>query len=190
MVVVMGLIPVLVSGVSENQLYPLQVLYSAVFSQDQWVLQVFRAVQRHITSQRVSTGSWSSWSGWSRCSSTCGRGLRTQVRKCVGQGKTNLCRGVSSRHHVCDNMPCKAGVMTHTSQCAEYDREEQHWVASYNNTRPAPDRCHLICKLGDTGDSKTMSLVRDGTDCMPRDRHRVCVQGKCQVRALYRGDVR
>ena len=147
------------------------------------MLQVFRAVQRHITSQRVSTGSWSSWSGWSRCSSTCGRGLRTQVRTCVGHGKTNLCRGVSSRHHVCDNRPCKAERLTHNSQCSEFDKAGQTWVSRYNYSRPVSDRCRLVCQDRDRDTvSKDMGMVRDGTDCMPRDRHTVCVRGECKVR--------
>ena len=110
------------------------------------------------------------------------------MRKCHGPDKTNICRGVAARHHVCDNKPCEKGGLSRGSQCAEFDTEGVHWVASYSSSEENSDKCTLDCELktmkreqrGGTV-TKTMAMVRDGTDCMPRDRHTVCVWGQCQV---------
>ena len=110
--------------------------------------------------------------------------MRSQVRKCIGPDKTNYCRGASARHHVCENMPCEKGGLTHSDQCEEFDTEGRHWVASYNSSRGEEDKCTLICQnTGHMGTPVTMrmAVVRDGTDCMPRNRHTMCVQGLCQV---------
>ena len=101
---------------------------------------------------------------------------------------TNLCRGVAARHHVCDNMPCEKGGLSRGEQCTVFDTEGEHWVASYNFTQGNGDKCALLCSVQTVNSrqmtetvTKTMGIVRDGTDCMPRDRHTVCVQGQCKV---------
>lgn len=47
-------------------------------------------------------GSWSSWLGWSSCSVTCGGGLQTRTRTCVGSG----CTGQSRQSRSCNTGGC------------------------------------------------------------------------------------
>ena len=99
-----------------------------------------------------------------------------------------MCRGVAARHYVCNNLPCERGGLTRSEQCSLFDREGEHWVVSYNSTQRDEHKCVLTCTQGIVNRwqtesvTKAMGIVWDGTDCWPRDRHTVCVQGQCQVR--------
>ena len=73
-------------------------------------------------------------------------------------------------------------------ECARWNSASEFWRASRNNSLGVDNQCLLVCErqivntnAWEIAETRVMSLVRDGTDCNPRDRHRVCLQGQCQV---------
>lgn len=63
---------------------------------------------------RVNTGSgstvegqWSCWTEWSECSATCGVGVRTRTRECLGQ---ESCNGPRLDRETCEMASCESLV--------------------------------------------------------------------------------
>ena len=49
----------------------------------------------------ISTAFWSPWQ-WKGCSSTCGEGIETFIRSCMGEGE---CQGDAIRQEKCEDLP-------------------------------------------------------------------------------------
>ena len=79
-------------------------------------------------------------------------------------------------------------MTTKNDECARWNSASEFWRASRNNSLGVDNQCLLVCErqivntnAWEIAETRVMSLVRDGTDCNPRDRHRVSLQGQCQV---------
>ena len=67
-------------------------------------------------------GSWSKWSSWESCSASCGEGIKTRDRICVGaaNGGENCPQGAVEEEAPCNDVPCPMdGRLTQWSEWAD-----------------------------------------------------------------------
>lgn len=71
--------------------------------------------ERPLPDSPSSTGEWGSWGSWSTCSVSCGGGVSTRTRSCVGTG----CAGSNSESRSCNSFSCP--IPSSDSNGAQYE---------------------------------------------------------------------
>ncbi|XP_060709812.1 ADAMTS-like protein 5 isoform X1 [Hemiscyllium ocellatum] len=133
----------------------------------------------------LSSGSeWNLWQSWSPCSSTCGGGVATRVRRCLIRhpfGKP--CPGDQRQYKVCATEDCPLGTKDFRQlQCAAYNGHQIpqirgaafEWVPFFG----APSPCELSCLAKGRMFYYNFGRVLDGTKCGAGS-HGICINGQC-----------
>ncbi|XP_034239314.1 papilin isoform X2 [Thrips palmi] len=122
-------------------------------------------------------GDWGPWSAPGACSRSCGGGVASQTRQCLGP----RCSGADLRYFSCNIQDCPpTAVDFRAEQCAEFDRqpfEDRYysWVPYTKST----EVCELNCMpRGERFYYRHRRKVADGTRC-DEERQDVCVDGRC-----------
>ncbi|CAN8029551.1 unnamed protein product, partial [Ixodes persulcatus] len=135
---------------------------------------------------------WDGWGPWSPCSRSCGRGLATQSRLCLGRpprrvgGLTRRCRGPSKRYRLCALQASIHNFVfldVRQAQCSSFDSvpyggQRYVWKAIV----PEPEDCQLQCRPEGRGFKATLAkVVRDATPCSAGLDEGVCIGGTCKI---------
>ncbi|XP_028396087.1 papilin-like [Dendronephthya gigantea] len=122
---------------------------------------------------------WSESGKWSACSRSCGGGITSQERTCIGGN----CVGESKTYRSCNIQDCPNGNGDfRKEQCAEYnsvpfENKTYEWVP-YSGTFTDP--CSLTCMPKNHFFFSTFKeKVVDGTRCYDRS-YDMCVDGVCK----------
>ena len=61
--------------------------------------------------EKVQVGEWGPWECQPYCSATCGTGIKTCTRQCIGAKKGDLgCEGSDTKNDSCNTQPCPRNV--------------------------------------------------------------------------------
>ncbi|KAG5319898.1 SEM5B protein, partial [Acromyrmex heyeri] len=111
-----------------------------------------RICNSHSCHGNTAEGQWSCWTEWSECSTTCGVGVRTRTRECLGP---ESCNGPRSDKEVCEMPSCEslAGWDTWSYWTPCDGDHQQHRKRTC--LQHGPDMCQ--------------GLTRETRDCLPAD---------------------
>ena len=60
--------------------------------------------QTRDCNKHMCEDSWGCWSEWSPCNVSCGWGVKSRYRTCLGQ----KCKGVTKEEEPCQDQPCES----------------------------------------------------------------------------------
>lgn len=124
-----------------------------------------------------SADEWGPWSASGPCSRSCGGGVASQTRRCMGY----RCSGADLRYFSCNIQDCPPNAVDfRAEQCTEFD--SQLFEGRYYTWVPytkAPNQCELHCMpKGERFYYRHRRKVADGTHC-DEERQNICVDGQC-----------
>jgi len=140
----------------------------------------FLFLQSLVSISAVSDTEWGSWSPWSPCSRSCGGGVQTRGRVCVGK---DGCEGPVKVWRVCELHPCPdPHIDWLDQQCARFNNKPYEgkyhlWASERDWDSP----CALNCWARDTPSlvARLADRMEDGTSCSNASL-KVCLNGRCE----------
>ncbi|KAM3720843.1 Protein madd-4 [Dirofilaria immitis] len=138
--------------------------------------------------EKIVHQGWAKWSEWGPCSSLCGDGISSQLRRCLDV----RCVGPNHRERICNIQQCNnVSIQTKETRCSKLnilsnsdnnDNDNNHELLSEKWIPvKSSHQCMVVCRSIETGEEEELEKVIDGTKCFIEGYNKsVCVNGICQ----------